>query len=237
MESQFEYLLESLGYGVFLLLILSAVVERGVEALRGILDIIRKYKPNLPVIFPATPQGVSLEDALKLTDEFVPEYKREKALSRIAALKQVSQNVKGKSQKLTARIAEMEAVLEEYKDTMQTNDVPKKILETLNNGIAEVSASIKLQDKQRQSVLMVVSATLGVVIAAAADISLFDAFQGTQGIKINSELMSEKGLKALSLGEFITGVAASAGSSYWHDQLGKVRNLKQAFKAGKGLTK
>ncbi|HXF86522.1 MAG TPA: hypothetical protein VNK49_14170 [Anaerolineales bacterium] len=81
--------------------------------------------------------------------------------------------------------------------------------------------------RQRITLLRTLSAVIGIFLAFVLQINTFE---------ILGSLFSEEILRSLStpLGQYggiiITGLAASAGSSFWHDMLGRVRNIKDTIK-------
>jgi hypothetical protein len=80
-----------------------------------------------------------------------------------------------------------------------------------------------LSEKQRIAALRVVSALIGMGIAVMLQIDTFDILGVLfpQDVRL---ILTQPG--AQIGGMLITGLAASAGSSFWHDMLGRVRNLK-----------
>jgi hypothetical protein len=80
-----------------------------------------------------------------------------------------------------------------------------------------------LDEKQRITLLRVISALIGVVIAIMLKIDTFDILGALLPPDVQ-EILTQP--NAQIGGMLITGLAASAGSSFWHDMLGRVRNLK-----------
>jgi hypothetical protein len=80
-------------------------------------------------------------------------------------------------------------------------------------------------EQKRIVILRVVSAVIGIAIALLLHIDTF---------ALLADLLPKDAQSALALplvqlgGMVLTGLAASAGSSFWHDQLGKVRAVKEA---------
>jgi hypothetical protein len=129
-------------------------------------------------------------------------------------------------------------------------DVTAGVVETLKQlglegqvNVAQKEIAIKLAtlrerytatQKQRITIMRTLSALIGILIAFALDINTF---------QILGSLFSEDLLKSLAtpLGQYggvvITGLAASAGSSFWHDMIGRARNIKDTIKSVEGLTK
>lgn len=122
-------------------------------------------------------------------------------------------------------------------------DVAIKAAETLKElgfegqvNLAQKEIAIKLStlreryaatQKQRITILRTLSAVIGIVIAFALQINTFDILGAFFSPTVMRSLDSQWGQIG---GVVITGLAASAGSSFWHDMLGRVRNLKETAK-------
>ena len=112
----------------------------------------------------------------------------------------------------------------------QVNSVQKDIalkLATLRQKHASVG-------KSRITTRRVVSALIGVLIAFAMQINTFELL----GVLFPDDVIASLNTRVGHIGGMIaTGLAASAGSSFWHDMLGRVRNLKNlSEQAGKALS-
>lgn len=112
----------------------------------------------------------------------------------------------------------------------QVNSVQKDIalkLATLRQKHASV-------EKSRITTLRVVSALIGILIAFAMQINTFELL----GVLFPDDVIASLNTQVGHIGGMIaTGLAASAGSSFWHDMLGRVRNLKNlSEQAGKALS-
>jgi hypothetical protein len=77
--------------------------------------------------------------------------------------------------------------------------------------------------KQRITILRTLSGLIGIVIAFALQLNTFDILGSFFSPQVAASLGTPLGQIG---GTVITGLAASAGSSFWHDMLGRVRNLK-----------
>jgi hypothetical protein len=82
-----------------------------------------------------------------------------------------------------------------------------------------------VDERTRITILRLLSALIGILIAVLLKINTFDILGG---------LFPEEVQQTLSIpvaqygGLVLTGLAASAGSNFWHDQLGKLRAIKNA---------
>jgi hypothetical protein len=80
-----------------------------------------------------------------------------------------------------------------------------------------------LDERHRITLLRITSALIGIAIAIMIQIDTFDIL-GVLFPPDVQKLLTQP--NAQIGGMVITGLAASAGSSFWHDMLGRVRNLK-----------
>lgn len=78
-------------------------------------------------------------------------------------------------------------------------------------------------EKSRITTLRVVSALIGIAIAFMMQINTFQLL----GVLFPDDVIASLNTPIGHIGGILaTGLAASAGSSFWHDMLGRVRNLK-----------
>lgn len=80
-----------------------------------------------------------------------------------------------------------------------------------------------LSEKKRIVILRVLSAIIGVLISYIIQIDSFALLSGLFSIETAKTFSTPLGHYG---GILLTGLAASAGSSFWHDQLAKVRAAK-----------
>ncbi len=78
-------------------------------------------------------------------------------------------------------------------------------------------------EKSRITALRVISALIGILISSVMQINTFEIL----GVLFPDDVIASLNTPIGQVGGIIaTGLAASAGSSFWHDMLGRVRNLK-----------
>ena len=87
--------------------------------------------------------------------------------------------------------------------------------------------------KQRITILRTLSAVIGIIIAYALQINSFEILGGLFSPDIQGSLASPAGQLG---GVILTGLAASAGSSFWHDMIGRARNIKETIQNVEDLT-
>ena len=183
--------------------LISLSVETLLESFRGVLSMV----------------GINLlkaertmEQGLAAAAEFVPMESKEYA--RFAAfVKFVEQN----SARVGKTFDQAEAILADFSaaiTTDQKNAVIDKFNAMLASEAEPIKAAMEKSEEKRVFVLRIISAGLGIAVARYAN---FDVTQ------LGNESMSE----ASFIGCALAGLAAAGGSSFWHDQLDRVRNLKQ----------
>lgn len=108
--------------------------------------------------------------------------------------------------------------------------------------LAEKEVAIKLttlreryvaNQKRRITLLRTLSAVVGIILAFLLDINTFHILGSLFSDKIAATLDTPLGNYG---GMALTGLAASAGSSFWHDMIGRARNIKDTIKQVGGLT-
>jgi hypothetical protein len=103
-------------------------------------------------------------------------------------------------------------------------DIEKKKIAIKLSSLRERYAASK---RQRITTLRTLSAIIGIGIAFALQINTFDILGSFFTAEVMQSLDSQLGQIG---GVILTGLAASAGSSFWHDMLGRARNVKDTVK-------
>jgi hypothetical protein len=88
---------------------------------------------------------------------------------------------------------------------------------------ASLRRQYSIDEKRRVTILRVIAALVGMLIAWELKIDTFDIL-GELFPPAVREVLTKPDLQLG--GSLITGLAASAGSSFWHDMLARARNLK-----------
>lgn len=168
---------------------------------------------------------VNPDDVVKSVQEWLPEGSGEAA--KVVAIQTVAEKTRLDMNELN-RMAKN--VADSAVKTLEELGVEEQV------NIARKEAAIKLtilreryaaSTKQRITLLRTLSAAIGIVIAFALQINTFDILGSFFSPQVAAALNTPAGQIG---GTVITGLAASAGSSFWHDMLGRVRNLKDTAK-------
>jgi hypothetical protein len=175
--------------------------------------------------FKGLQKQVNPDDVLKSVQEWLPEGSGEAA--KVLAIQTVAEKTGTNLDELNRIAKEVtgQAVktLEELGLEEQVNLTRKEVAVKLTILRERYAASVK----QRITILRTLSAAIGIVIAFALQINTFDILGSFFSPQVMAALSTPIGQAG---GTILTGLAASAGSSFWHDMLGRVRNLKDTAK-------
>lgn len=201
-------LLGVLGTLFFMFLILAAAVEVILDLFRGVLE-------RFGITW--AKGKVSLDDALKLASEFAPN--NAELNTRLQAVRSVAEQLKDKVPAEMTRLATLEQKLATV-DAAGVNALAGEL-----NGVATtIKAHLEQSERQRIFILRALAAVVGCLLAWRTNFFVFQILASAPDAK--EWLSSLKGLQSEWLNVLVGGLAAAAGSSYWHDQLDKIRNLK-----------
>ena len=165
------------------------------------------------------------DDVVKAIQEWLPEGSGEAA--KVVAIQSYAEKAKIDMAELDrvakAQAANAEETLKQLGLEEQVDTVKKEIAIKLSTLREKYAAS----QKQRITILRTLSAVIGIAIAFALQINTFDILGSFFSVDVMASLNTQWGQIG---GVVITGLAASAGSSFWHDMLGRVRNVKDTVK-------
>ena len=175
--------------------------------------------------FKGLQKPVNPDDVLKSVQEWLPEGSGEAA--KVVAIQTYAEKTKldlveldATAKQVTGQAAE---TLKQMGLEAQVNTVQKEIAVKLATLRERYAAS----QKQRITLLRTLSAVVGIILAFVLQVNTFDLL---------GSLFSDQVLRSLNTpvgyygGILLTGLAASAGSSFWHDMLGRARNIKDTIK-------
>ncbi len=213
-----ESLLELLGMLFFMFLVLSAAVEVILDVFRGILERI-----GLTWI-----KGkVSLDDALALAAEFAPDN---------SDLNTKLQAVKSATAQLKERASDRLKALEELRQQLTAAGTNMNVLAGELHAIASsVRLELEQSERQRIFILRSLAAVIGCLLTWQSNFYVFQIL--SKSPKAPDWMSTLTGLQSQWINILVGGLAAAAGSAYWHDKLDKVRNLKSATQEVKKFMK
>lgn len=215
-----ENLLALLGILFLMFLVLAASVEVIMEVFRGTLE-------RFGVTWAKS--KVSLDDALALASEFAPD---EKDLNtKLQAVKSVAKQIEKAA---AEKIVSIENLEEQLKGSIPEEQTAR-IAAEINAVASEVKAELQQNERLKNFILRGGAAILGCWLVFLSDFYVFQILAESPHTK--EYLGSLEGLKAEEINILVGGLAAAAGSSYWHDKLDKVRKLKAVLSETKKLAK
>jgi len=214
--NSFSAVLGVLGAYFAILMVLSVSVETILEPFTFLKGLQKQANPD---------------DVLASIEEWLPEGSG--AAAKVIAIQTIAKNTRTNMASLdkTAK-AQVSTAVETLKELgLETQvDVAKKEIAIKLSNLRENYAG---SEKQRITLLRLLSAIIGIVIAFILHINTFEILGSLFSAQITQSLASQWGQLG---GIILTGLACSAGSSYWHDMLGRVRNIKDAVKQVETLT-
>lgn len=214
-----DALIATLGALFALFLVLAAAVEAILEMFRGTLE-------RFGVTW--LKGKTSLDEALKLAAEVAPTSDFLK--TKLAAIETAAAQIKEIAEKKKTEFDDVKSSLSQAVGAAAIDEAAAK----LNRLAQSVKESLEIDERRRIWVLKLLSAALGVALCTYADFHVFEILAATPGA---SDLL--KGLPSMQgelLNRLVGGIAAAAGSNYWHDQLDRVRAVKSSFASAKKLT-
>ena len=130
---------------------------------------------------------------------------------------QLTDKLKAKLQEI---LEDVNKILNHIYDTLDLNSQVEKF--------AEENQNIELSNKKRNKILRLISGLIGAGAAWSLQLNIFEILAENNFIydSKNEDLLPHQAFSYILL-----GFAASAGSSYWHDKLAKVRQLKVLTKS------
>ena len=171
------------------------------------------------------------DDVLNSIQEWLPENSSE--FAKVVAIQTYAAKTKTDLAKLDKTAKEQTRkvleVLKELNLEGQANPAQKLIAIQLATLRERYAAS----QRQRITWLRLISGLIGIVIAYTLDINTFTLLGSMFSDAIIQSLSTPLGHYG---GVILTGLAASAGSSFWHDMIGRARNIKDTIKSVEGLT-
>lgn len=206
-----ESLIVLLGMLVFMFLVLSAAVEAVMEMFRGLLE-------HFGITWARS--KLSLEDALSLSREFAPANSPE-WLAKVEALKTAAQQLETSAQE---RLNQLEQIRETLSKGEANQDVAVGNMGTL---VLSIKTDLEQHRRKRIFVTRFATAVIGCLLTWQSEFYVFQILANAPESAIWFAKLTN--LQSPFINILVGGLAASVGSSYWHDQLVKIRNLKNAL--------
>lgn len=217
--------LGAVGLLFFMFFLVAAATEAILETFRGLLERggLTWFKADK-----------SLDDAIKISTEFLPE--GSEARGKINAIKEVVDNVKAIAAETRTKATNLKTEVDGIAaGTAVSDDLVLKI----NSLGAQIRDVMINSERKRVFWLRIISIAIAIILSYQADIdALRTMIQAYPALFDNmfGFYKSDDGWAKYHVGFIMTGIAAASGSSYWHDQLDKIRNLKYLQDRAKNIT-
>lgn len=147
--------------------------------------------------------------------------------TRAAAIANLSEEYRLNVREIHKRLETIKTIADETAKGLgvhkQVEDAEKKIAVYM----AALRDKFMLDERRRVATLRVLSGVVGIAIALMLQIDTFDIIGTLFPQDVRVILTTPGGQIG---GMMITGLAASAGSSFWHDQLGRLRAIKDSVR-------
>jgi hypothetical protein len=143
--------------------------------------------------------------------------------AKVTAIQTLTTDAKKTEEQLIQSVGDLKQVADEAIQVLGPDSKITQAQKELALKFAALRRNYALSEKHRITLLRVISAVIGMVVAIMLQIDTFDII----GVLLPTDVRDILTQPNAQLGGMlVTGLAASAGSSFWHDMLGRVRNLK-----------
>jgi hypothetical protein len=215
-----ENLLTTLGTLFFMFLVLAAATEVILEMFRGVFE-----RFGLSWV----KSRITLEEALKTSAEFAKDN---------TTLTTKLEGVQAAANQLGKTTSAFSTRLDQIR-TRLTALAPGAPADAIAGEIAQVADQVKSEldahERVKVWILRSVAAIIGCILIAQSEFYVFRILAESPDAKVYLGTLSKLQNEWINI--FVGGFAAAAGSSYWHDQLDRIRNLKAAISEVKALGK
>ncbi len=151
--------------------------------------------------------------------------------TRAAAIANLSEEYKLNLQDIETRLNVISVIADETAKGLGLQKVVNDAEKRIAVYMAALRTKFAVNERKRITILRMISGTIGILIAIMLKIDTFDILGSLFPLDVKGILTAPGGQIG---GMVITGLAASAGSSFWHDQLGKLRAIKDASRGAVG---
>ena len=211
----FTIVLGVLGAYFAILLVLSVSVETLLEPFTWFRGLRKQASPD---------------DVLKSVQEWLPEGSDD--AKKVIAIQTYTSQTKTNLQELDKTV---DALREDALKALKEMGLEAQV-DTIQKDIALKLATLRQKyastEKSRITWLRVLSAVIGIIIAYLMQINTFELL----GVLFPNDIIASLNTPIGHIGGVVaTGLASSAGSSFWHDMLGRVRNLKNVAEQAQNL--
>ncbi|NWG05306.1 MAG: hypothetical protein HXY35_01330 [Chloroflexi bacterium] len=144
--------------------------------------------------------------------------------AKAAAIQNLTAEYKATEESLQKNVQDLKQIADQAIEALGPDSKVTQIQKDLALKFASLRRQYSLSEKRRITILRVIAAAIGMFIAWELQIDTFDIL-GELFPPAVRDILTQPNLQLG--GSLITGLAASAGSSFWHDLLSRARNLKE----------
>ena len=173
--------------------------------------------------FPGLRKKLDPDDILKDIKEWLPT--GSDADAKVTAIQSLTTDAKMTEDQLLKNVRDLKQVADQAMESLGPGSKVTQAQKDLALKFASLRRNYAVNERNRITLLRIISAVIGIVVAITLRIDTFDILGVLFPPEVRTILTQSN---AHIGGMLITGLAASAGSSFWHDMLGRVRNLKDS---------
>jgi hypothetical protein len=162
------------------------------------------------------------DDILNDIKEWLP--KGSHMTAKAKAIENLASDARMTEAQLLQSVSDLREITDQATSSLGMDAEMTKLRTDLALKFAALRRKYAVSEKQRITILRIISALIGVALAVFLKVDSFNILGVLFPVEVREILTRPQGQVG---GMIITGLAASAGSSFWHDILGRVRNLKE----------
>ncbi len=170
-------------------------------------------------------ERISPEQVMKDVAEWLPQ--NQQAQAKVAAITHLVSQYQVKSEEVERELAALRSLSTETAAALGLGAAASESEKRLAVALHALRKKYTADEAKRVAILRAVSAALGIAIAVALRINTFDLLGPLLPESLAGVIQSDA---ARWGGMLLTGFGASAGSSFWHDKLDKVRAVKESVR-------
>jgi len=177
------------------------------------------------LIFKGLRKRISPDDVMQDINEWLPKYSDQSGAAKAAAIANLTTEYDVKAEDLESRINEIDKIANETAQALGVKGPMDDAKKMLAVRMAVIRIKYGFDERRRIVIIRALTAVIGIFIAILLHIDTFDILADLFPADVRVLFATPV---AQYGGMVITGFAASAGSSFWHDQLGRIRAIKDA---------
>ncbi len=177
---------------------------------------------------------ISPEQAMKDVAAWLPDQESQKK-AQIAAITNMVSQFKVTAEQIEKQVEQANAIGQKIAEAIGLGNAATELEKRLAATLLAIRQKYTEDEARRVSTLRILSALCGIVLAIVLQIDTFELLSSLLPKSFQDFLNSGTTLAAVVHygGMALSGFASSAGSSFWHDQLDRVRAAKDIARKAK----